>query len=355
MAKTASDKPINVGIVGLGRAGWGMHTVELAKRPEKFAIVAGVDPKAERRKMLADKFKAATYRDLDGLLADDNVELVSIATLSPDHPAHAMAALKAGKMVLVEKPMATTLADAKKLVKFAQRYPGKLFVRHNRRFEGAFNHILQIIDSGILGEIHTIKLHRNNYQRRNDWQTILDAGGGQLLNWGPHIIDHALQYVNYEIDSLWSELKCIAAAGDAEDHIKILMRGKNGRVVDLEISGGTAIGEPQEMVFGSRGALTVQGGKINLKYLDPKKKLARIKATKATPSLEGGFGNKESLTWIEETIPVAPKPASQPDDIWDHLHATIRQGKPFRVKLTEALAVMEVVDRVSKNTPFARR
>ncbi len=350
-----TTKPINVAIVGLGRAGWGMHTSELAKRADKFTIVAGVDPKADRRQMLADKFNAKTYRNLDAMLADPDVELVSIATLSPDHPDHAMAALKAGKLVVVEKPIAANLPDARKLVKFAQRYPGKLFVRHNRRWEAAFNHILQIIDQGLLGEVHTIKLRRNTYQRRADWQTILSAGGGQLLNWGPHLIDHALQYVNYEVADVWSHLACIAAAGDAEDHVKILIRGKNGRVVDLEISGGSALGEPQELVLGSRGALRASDKSIHLRYLDPKVKLPRIKAVKSSPPLQSGFGNAEPLPWIEQDIPVAPQPACQPDHIWDHVFATVREGKPFRIKLEEALAVMEIVDRVSRNTPFARK
>lgn len=65
-----------------------------------------------------------------------------------------------------------------------------LYLRHNRRVESGFEKVNEIIDSGVLGDVFSIKLTRNGYSRRCDWQTISEFGGGQLLNWGPHIVDH---------------------------------------------------------------------------------------------------------------------------------------------------------------------
>jgi len=352
----AKKKPIRVGIVGLGRAGWSMHTYELDERKSMFKIVAGCDIEQERCDKMAERYGCATYLKIEDLVKDPEVELVSIATRSPDHVRHAKLALRAGKSVFLEKPIATSYEEAKKLKPAAAKAKGKLFVRHNRRFEAGFQHIREVIASGVLGKVFEIKLRRTSYQRRDDWQTIIDCGGGQLLNWGPHIIDHGLRFLESPLADLWSDLKLVAAVGDAEDHLKIIMKGKNGRVVDLEISGGAALGEPEHTVLGTKGALVSEGSNLKLLYIDPKQKLSRAKANRGTPGMEAAFhrvGRQEPIRWIDKTIPISPKTKCKESDIWNHLYASMRERKKFPITLDEALGVMKVVSMVKKGTPFA--
>ena len=87
------------------------------------------------------------------------------------------------------------------------------------------------------------------------WKGAL-LGGGQLLNWGPHVIDHALQFLGTPPVKMWSNLAKVAAMGDAEDHVRILLENERGMVVDLEISGGRVISEPAYIVQGTRGSLS---------------------------------------------------------------------------------------------------
>jgi predicted dehydrogenase len=349
----AKAKPIGIGIVGIGRAGWGMHCKELQGREDKFRIVAACDPVKARRDQMAERYGCAVYRDFDDLVADPDVELVDIASRSPEHVPQALAALRAGKDVFVEKPMALTWAGAKKMVKAAAaKSNGSLYVRHNRRFEPGFQHIREIIASGMLGDVYEIKLRRVSYARRDDWQTLIRCGGGQLLNWGPHIIDHGLQFLESPLAGMWSELKKVAAVGDAEDHLKIVMTGENGRVVDIEISGGAAIGEPEYIVAGTKGGLTSSGNSITLRYLNPRAKLPRRRPKSGNPPNDGGFGSPDSLKWVEKTIDVKPKAACTMDGIWDHLYAAIRKGVEFPVTLEEAVEVMHVVTMAKKGTPF---
>ena len=354
----AKKKPIRVGIAGLGRAGWSMQTYELDERKSMFKIVAACDVEQERCDKMAERYGCATYLKIEDLVKDPDVELVSIATRSPDHVRHAKLALKAGKSVFVEKPMATTYEEAKKLKPAAAKAKGKLFVRHNRRFEAGFQHVREIIASGVLGKVFEIKLRRMSYQRRDDWQTIINCGGGQLLNWGPHIIDHGLQFLESPLADLWSDLKLVAAVGDAEDHLKIIMRGKNGRVIDLEISGGAALGEREYIVLGSKGALMSDGSDLKLRYIDPKQKLSRERANPGTPGMEAAFhrvGRQEPIRWIEKTVPIGPKAKCKESDIWNHLYASMRERKKFPITLDQALEVMKVVSMVKAGTPFAKR
>mgnify|MGYP006285562171 CR=1 FL=1 len=346
-------EPIRTAIAGIGRAGWGMHCPAIDSRPEKFQIVAACDAEDERLQKIRERYDCRTYGEISDLVSDQNVELVSIATRSPDHVDHALKALDAGKDVFLEKPIALKYEEARRLVQKTERVVGRLFFRHNRRFEPAFQHIREIMESGILGEVYEVKLRRHHYARRDDWQTLIDCGGGQLNNWGPHIIDHALRFLDAPVTEIWSDLKLIAAVGDAEDHLKICLKGENGRVVDLEISGGAAISEPQYIIFGNKGALRSDGSEIELRYIDPTAELPPREPSAESPPLEGGFGSPEELPWIEETVPVDPEKDVQMQDIWDALYDAIRNGKEFPIKHGEALEVVRVTNEVKKGTSFA--
>ncbi len=348
------SKPIKIGVVGLGRIGMSVHRECLAARPDKYTVVAACDLIADRTAKYADQFGCRTYDNIDDLIADPEVEVVDIATRSSDHYAHSKKALLAGKSVLVEKPFCETYEEALELIKLGSQPAGpRIYVRHNRRFEEGFIKVNEIINSGILGEVYEIKLTRNGYQRRNDWQTILEFGGGQLLNWGPHIIDHALQFCGGTYTEMFSEIKRIAAVGDAEDHIKILFKGVNGRIVDMEISGGVASDTPVYMIYGSRGTLISENGKVlNLKYLDPDVELAEIKADPETPGSGSSFGNSEKLTFKEESIALSGK--DKTDVIWDYFYEAYRNSKPYPITSAQAAEVMRVISEVKKNTVFVK-
>ncbi|MCD6520186.1 MAG: Gfo/Idh/MocA family oxidoreductase [Anaerolineae bacterium] len=344
-------EPIKLGIVGLGRAGWDMHCRELESRKDKFQIVAVYDLLPERCQRAVERYGCKAYSSIEELVADPQVEIVDIATRSIDHFQHAKMALEAGKSVFLEKPMCVTYRQAKALVELANQAPGELYVRHNRRFEPAFQYIREVIESGILGEVYEVKLCRVFYQRRDDWQTLKKYGGGLLLNWGPHIIDHGLQLLGAPVKEMWSSLKRVAAAGDAEDYLKIVLRGENDRVVDIEISGGVALPAPEYVVWGTKGALECADEKVaKLRYLDPQVPLPPRVASDGTPT---GYGTPEDLPWIEESKPAQPSQPVRMDMIWDALYSAVREGKPFPITLEEALQVMWVISEAKKGTPFA--
>lgn len=346
-------KPINVGLVGLGRAGNGMHRGELRSRQDKFRFCAVCDIIPERTVPFTEEFGSRAYTCIEDLLKDEEVELVTIATRSVDHFRHAKMALLAGKDVMVEKPFSMSLAQVNELIKLGSQPGGPhLYVRHNRRFEGGFNLANEIIDSGKLGNVYEIKLTRNGYQRRNDWQTLSEFGGGQLLNWGPHIIDHSLRFCGGDYKEMYSNIKQVAAAGDCEDHIKIVFTGINNRIVDMEISGGAALPTPEYLIYGSKGSLVSKGGGFHLRYLNPEVELSKVVADPSTPGTGSGFGNSEKLEWIEEDVPILRDDMSE---IWDALYETIRFGKAFPVTLDQAAKVIEVIEKVKKDTIFENK
>src|SRR3954462_13640827 len=112
-------EPIRYGIVALGRAGWDIHVRELRTRVDA-KIVACADSMPERRKQAEDELGCKTYPTLAKLLKQDDIEVVVIATPSFQHARDTKKALAAGKHVVCEKPMATSLAETDSVIKAAQ-------------------------------------------------------------------------------------------------------------------------------------------------------------------------------------------------------------------------------------------
>ncbi|MBO5274916.1 MAG: Gfo/Idh/MocA family oxidoreductase [Clostridia bacterium] len=347
------SEPIRLGLLGLGRAGNGMHRPELRGRQDKIKFYAVCDIIEERTKPFVEEFGSKAYTNYEDMLADPEIELISIATRSCDHYKHAKMALLAGKDVMLEKPFCMHPEECKDLIALGSQPAGPhLYIRHNRRFESGFVAALEIIKSGKLGRVFEVKLTRNGYQRRCDWQTINEFGGGQLLNWGPHIIDHSLRFCGGAYKDMYSAIRHVAAAGDCEDHIKIVFTGVNDCIVDMEISGGAALPTPEYRIYGSRGALVSEGNQFKLRYLDPNVELASIEADRETPGSGASFGNPEKLVWIEETVPGG---GANTDSIWDHLYESIRHNVKYPIGNDEALAVIEVIEKVKAGTIFENK
>ncbi len=341
---------LRVGLCGIGRAGFGMVLRDFQKLPH-IRVVAGFDVLEERTRQLAELCSSRVYSSYGRMLKDDELDLVIVATRSHEHVPMALQAMKAGKDVLVEKPMALDLAGATKLISASAKLRRKLYVRQNRRFDAPFLQAMEIVHSGKIGKLFAVQLRQGGYQRRSDWQTLKKFGGGQLLNWGPHLVDWALQFIGGKARDVWADLKLIAAAGDAEDHVKLLIRGDGGIVADIEISGATAITQPPWILLGTAGTLVIDGrNQCRLRYFDPKD-LPKLKASVDTPAGRAGshFSGSEEITWIEEEFPAAP---AKPMNFWVELYNSIRKGKEFPITLEQARETMRVISLAKKGTGF---
>ncbi|MAX23480.1 MAG: oxidoreductase [Phycisphaeraceae bacterium] len=350
---------INFGIWGLGRIG-NTHMRHFSSLTERYQPVAVCDVDATRANEMADAKQCQAYDQPQTFLNDSNMQLVIIATRSLDHAAHAKMALQAGKTVLLEKPIGVTEADYQTLKQANADFPGKLFFLHNHRFEPAFQAILEIVRSGKLGKVHTIKLRRHHqFRRRPDWQSLLAHGGGQLSCWGPHILDHAMQLINAPVKDVWSHLQRINTPGDADDHVKVILVGENDTLVDFEISDAVAIRGTFCTAYGDRGTLICADEKtIQLKYIDPDFELPQITASAEQPPTKGGFGHEESggFPWQTETVNISTDVNMWDQveiDIANHLYNAIRNDIPFPVANEDALEIVRITNVIKKqNSQF---
>lgn len=363
------NKKIRVGILGLGRAGRNMHAPEIALFPDFYEIVAGCDHAADRRENLPEQFKnAKIYASYPEMLADPDLDMITIATRNDDHTPQALLALQAGKAVVVDKPFATTMEQADALLQASKQYPGKLFFRFNRRFESPFLMMQEVLKSGILGEISMIKIHRHpGYVRRFDWQTLTEFHGGLFNNWGPHFVDQGLQLLNSPVKDLWCNLAHIVGGGDADDQVKLVLVGENNCVVDIEISTILTIHGNLYEIWGSRGSLVIpaDGQRLKLRYLDPAIHFTRLDGVRGNFPLEYGNPN-EKLTFIDEERPIPDstyghllqrgkviesgkeepgKGYTYPDTMWYHVYQAMRGNAPYPVTAQDACNVVKTMLR----------
>lgn len=181
---------IGLGVVGLGR-GFAMMGAALAAR-EDFVLVAGADPRPEARARLAAEFGATGYASAAELYADPRVGAVYVATPHQNHAADVLAALAAGKPVLVEKPMALTLDDAAAMVEAARRRGLALLVGHSHSWDAPVAAARRLIASGEFGPvraIHALNCTDFLYRPRRPEELDTARGGGVLFNQAPHQVD----------------------------------------------------------------------------------------------------------------------------------------------------------------------
>lgn len=342
-------EPIRYGVVGLGRAGWGIHVLNLRSRADA-KIMAVVDPVAARREEAAAEFNCATYQRLEDMLGQADVEVAVIATPSQSHGPDAIRSLEAGKHVVVEKPMAMNVAEVDRMIASAGRAGKKLFVHHNYRFRQEFTHLQQVLAGGQIGRLFHIRVNILSFSRRNDWQTLSRNGGGLLNNAGSHFLDMVLQLLGAPVVQVMGDLQQIASAGDVEDHVKVLLRAANGVTADLEISTAQnlAVPPPRWVLCGTCGTLASDGSHSTLRYFDPAKAppLQAVDGAVATRD----YSSADKLPWQEQTMPsVGPNIGGFYDNVTD----VLRRGGEMYVTPQSVREVIRVIGEVRSQTKFA--
>ena len=339
---------LKVGIVGVGRIG-GNHAEEIGGMPDKFELVACADHDPERLgKDVPEQLKnVAKYPSLEEMLKHPGLDMVTIAVRHPDHVPMAIQILEAGKIAVVEKPVATSVAEMEHLLAVAKKHPHKLFLRHNRRFEAPFIKVRELMNSGLIGEVQYIKLYRSvGFCRRNDWMTMTEFYGGLLSNWGPHLIDQALQLLDSPVVDLWADVRRVVSIGDGDDLFKILLKAKNGRLADIEVTGANTMPGREMEIIGSRGTIVYSDGKIKARYIDPSVELKDLKPHPENPPKK--YGNFDETLYFVNAEYESPKISQTV--LWTYLYDEVTKGIPSPIKLEEGLETVRVTEEAFRKS-----
>ena len=238
MPPAADPAPIGLGIAGLGMAGAVM--VRAAASHSGYVLRAAADPHPQPRAAFARDFNASVYDDIGALCADPAVEVVYIATPHQFHAPHAILAAEHGKHVILEKPMALTLADCDAIIAAVERHKVHLIVGHTHAFDPPVRCMLATIAGGFLGRlgmIHSFNYTNFLYRPRRPEELDTAQGGGILFNQVPHQIDTVRLLGGGLVKSVRAQTTVLDPARPTEGSCAALLQFENGAAASLVYSG----------------------------------------------------------------------------------------------------------------------
>lgn len=265
---TPSAHEIGCAVIGFGAMhnfGW-MHATWINTTPElKLCAICDRDP--ERLRAAAAAFPGIkTYGSTRELYADPKIEMVTLVTPNYTHCALALEAFANGRHVLTENAMCLTVAEASAIID-ASKAAGKMIcVHHNRRHDGNYRLIKEIIDSGRMGEVFHVELSPSHYgnpfaSTPSTWWADQTRSGGSYYYYGPQAIDWILDLVPHPIASVTGfSHKLVWHEMTNEDQVTAIIRFENGAVANFTESHIDCAPKPFWRILGTKGAI-VDGGK----------------------------------------------------------------------------------------------
>jgi scyllo-inositol 2-dehydrogenase (NADP+) len=188
----SSNQNINAAVIGFGLAGRVFHAPFISAVPG-LHLEAIVQRKGDEAAKAYPK--ARILRSVDEALSDPTIRLIVVGTPNETHFALAKQALLAGKHVVIDKPFAATSAEALELKELAEKKGLVLAPFHNRRWDGDFLAVRQLLEKESVGRLVTYSSHFDRFrplQRENTWKEAGDAANGLLFDLGPHLVDQVL-------------------------------------------------------------------------------------------------------------------------------------------------------------------
>ena len=348
-------RPLRIGIAGLGRAGLQDHLPALRQLPGLYTVAAVCDLMKERRDIVEREFpNVRTYRRMEDMLDDPDIDVIDIALPTLDHVKVAIAALNRNLWTVVETPIATSHDAATMLKATSLKTRGKLLPYVPGLFAPDFRLAQMALDDPRIGTVFDVRVRRQDYIRRDDWQCVKRCGGGCSWYDGPDALLQAVTLMRTLPAQLWSELKRVVSLGDAEDFLHIVLKSRAEVTADVEVCGAhLAPIEPSFMLRGSLGSFSVLPGATEgkLRVISPRFKFPRRRSSVRTPPLTDMH---EDLPVEDITLRLPENAVSGPTAYWHAVYATIRTAAPFPVSLDEAVEVIRYLQLAKQTSPFAK-
>lgn len=253
--------PLRVGLIGYGLAGRSFHSPFIATT-EGLELTHIVTTNPDRVAHARKDHPGATVVDTPEKLWTEGLDLVVVASPNRTHVALAIAALKAGSHVVVDKPVAAKASEAKHLARTAKELGRGLVPFHIRRWDGDFHTVRRMIEENALGEVFRFE------SRFDRWRPVPAAGwrdrpdpeeaGGLLYDLGPHLIDQALHLFG-PVDSVYAELDLRRPGVEVDDDAFVALHHRSGVRSHLWMSSVVAKAGPRLRILGSAAAFVKYG------------------------------------------------------------------------------------------------
>lgn len=310
------DRVLKLGLIGCGRIAKN-HLESIAAIPDA-SLIAVSDTDSQALKAASERYNCQGYQNYHDMLANPEIDVVNICTPSGLHARMAIDAMSAGKHVIVEKPMAMSLAEADAMISTANKYGVKLGVVHQNRFNKAIVKVRSALEQGKFGQLThgsaVVRWNRNNdYYLQAPWRGTWAHDGGCLMNQSIHNID-LLQWMMGPVTSLFAYTATNMRNIEGEDVAVAVLRFANGAFATIEASTTIFPKNLEETlnIFGSTGTVVVGGvavNKIEAWRFEGEDETAALADQSKEPPNVYGFGHADIITDFVDAVRTGREPA----------------------------------------------
>ena len=342
------DTRLRVGLVGYGLAGGVFHAPLIAGTAGmEVAGVVSSDP--GRRARVAARYPQARLLSSAGEIWADpsQFDLVVICSPNRTHVSLALDAVEAGLAVVVDKPVAATVVDAVRLRDAAAARGVRVGVFQNRRWDGDFLTVRDLLDAGSLGSVHRFESRFERWRpevAHGAWRESPDPtdAGGVLYDLGSHLVDQALVLFG-PVTSVYAELRNVRAGARVDDDAFVALAHSSGTVSHLWMSLVAASAGPRMRVLGSTASYVKFG-------LDGQE--SRAPSAGRCRFARAGVRNRRKhwgRVWAgEESRPVATVPGRY-QRFYELVADALLHGGPMPVEIDDAIATLRVIEAARRS------
>ncbi|MDD5603389.1 MAG: Gfo/Idh/MocA family oxidoreductase [Eubacteriales bacterium] len=319
---------IRTAVIGCGRTANELHGLVLLKHPG-FCVTAACDINREAAEKYGGMFSCKTFTSHSEMLDSDDFDFVIVLTYSNNHAEIALDFLNAGKNVMITKPWALNVKDADTIIEASRENGVMVMPFIPCHFGSDLAKLKEVVAAGTIGKVFQIRRSQVTFGKRSDWQTLKAYGGGYLNNWGPHLLDQVLAFVDEPVVQVYADTKQVINPGDAEDMFYAILKTKSGVLVNVEYNIMTEY-LPNWVVQGDKGTIYMTADDMEIHEVsypvndDPSAYRSTVNVSRTQMKVEGKrFGDHYA--------------------IYTHLENVLRGKEPYIVSLDYARHLTEVI------------
>lgn len=338
-------KKLTIGVIGYGGMG-SYHVEHLLSQSDGFQIAGIVDLSLERQQ-IAKENGLKVYDNQNAIFADDQVDLVLVATPNDSHKEISIAAMYAGKHVICEKPATITAQDLEEVIDISEQTNRSFIVHQNRRWDPDFLIVKELYEKGEIGDIFQIE---SRVQGANgipgDWRHEKMHGGGMLLDWGVHLFDQILWLVNSPVETIYTDLSYVLG-NEVDDGFTTFLTFSNGLKVVVEVGTTNYTKLPRWYIKGTKGTAKIMDWDLNGEVV-----IAKETNSIAEPTpIKAGVGLTKTMAPPSEDSTKKrglPTGSVMEESFYENIYNVLTRGSQPIVQTSEVLKIAKLMDQISE-------
>lgn len=340
------DKNKKIGFAVIGYGGMGSwHASTCADDFKDTAELIGIYDIKHERRAAAEAEGIHAFSSREELLADERIDLVTVATPNDVHKEIAIAAMAAGKNVISEKPVALSQEELEEMIAASKKY-GKLFTVHqNRRWDPDFKCVQKILADNELGKVFRIESRvQGSRGIPGDWRNQKAHGGGMVLDWGIHLLDQALRIGDgRKLISVYAELTNVTNE-ECDDGFRVTLIFEGDLSMYVEVTTSNFIELPRWYILGENGSAVINDWDLNGEIV----KVSDWENRDAVPILAGVGLTKTMAPRTDDTIKHYPLPKvdSSWTQFYENVFAALRGEEEQLITHDQQRRLLKLVDAI---------